>query len=80
MKTKQELFKEGRENGEYCTLKIDSAPKTEKWAGEMCGCELFSNIHVIMSVCAKTSIARNRKEIIIEPLAMLFDYKATYAN
>lgn len=28
-KTKQELFKEGRENGEYCTLKIDSAPKTE---------------------------------------------------
>lgn len=30
MKTKQELFKEGRENGEYCTLKIDSAPKTEK--------------------------------------------------
>ena len=28
-KTTQELFKEGRENGEYCTLKIDSAPKTE---------------------------------------------------
>lgn len=29
-KTKQEPFKEGRENGEYCTLKIDSAPKSNE--------------------------------------------------
>lgn len=38
-KTKQEPFKEGRENGEYCTLKIDSAPKSnelERNAAEGC--------------------------------------------